>query len=173
MVKVAVFLPPPILDATTTEEDAGTEEQLAARAKDLLQKAPEAASVATVPKEVVAAAHVPQPKKQWPKKKFGDRKRRRSEEGTQGGHGGQDSSKKRDTPWAGPACAGPTSSLGRQPPPASSPATGWKTRTPSAAQRRRRWDAGTHHRPANGLALPSGHGGLVHPGTTPVQGHPE
>jgi len=46
---------------------------------------------------VVTAAHVPQPKKQWPKKRFGDPKRRRSEEGTQGG---QDSSMKRDTPWA-------------------------------------------------------------------------
>jgi len=81
-------------------EDAGTVEQLAARAEDLMQKAPEVAAVAAEPTEVVAAAHVPQPKKQWPKKKFGDRKRRRSEEGTQGGRGGQGSSKKRDTPWA-------------------------------------------------------------------------
>jgi len=61
-------------------EDAGTVEQLATRAEDLLQKAPEAAAIAAVPTEVVGAAHVRQPKKQWPKK-FGDRKRRQSEEG--------------------------------------------------------------------------------------------
>jgi hypothetical protein len=59
-------------------EDAGTVEQLATRAEDLLQKAPEAATVAAVPTEVVAAAHVLQPKKQWPKKKFRDSKRRLS-----------------------------------------------------------------------------------------------
>jgi len=47
-------------------EDAGTVEQLAARAEDLMQKAPEVAAVAAVPTEVVAAAHVPQPKKLGP-----------------------------------------------------------------------------------------------------------
>ena len=77
-------------------EDAGTVEQLAARAEDFHQKAPEAASITAVPKKGVAEAHVPQPKKQWPKKKFRDRKGRRSDEGGQGGHS---SSKKRDTPW--------------------------------------------------------------------------
>ena len=49
-------------------EDTGTVEQLAPRVEDLLQKAPEAATVTALPTEVVAAAQTPEPKKQWPKK---------------------------------------------------------------------------------------------------------
>ena len=74
--------------------------ELAKRVDELQRKAPPAASMAAVPApaaEIAAVGQSRPPKKSWAKRKPEDRKRRRTDDGGQGGQG--DAKRKLPGPW--------------------------------------------------------------------------
>jgi len=124
------------------------------------------AAVPTPGAEIAAVDQGRSRKKTWPHKKPDSRKRRRSDDGDQGSQ----SAKKKARPWEALGICRAHHRFGDKAWDYKPPASGQETNGPGAAQRRRRRDAGSYHKPANGLALPGGYQRIFQPGSTPIKG---